>query len=290
MRGRPAHHAQTGRGERKGRERATKHRQCPIRKLAHRRGTFLRDLRNQGTLATRSALVWFRAEVALRDRRDDCRNFKSTTLVAGSVRPMPDTIGVPGIGAKRLSDERATRQLAADLAVILAPGDVVALSGDLGGGKTTFARALIRHLAGDARPGGAEPDLHAGAELRPAALSGRPCRPLSYRRAAELLELGLADVADGAVVLIEWPERAGVLLPHGPPRDRARACARARPGISASGHPRSRRPARAGRAPVALPPLLSTRPVSNGRAHSAAGRRLDPHLRAADVGRTGRPS
>ena len=48
-----------------------------------------------------------------------------------------------------LPDESATEQLAEDLAGILGAGDVVALSGDLGVGKTTLVRWIIRAIAGD---------------------------------------------------------------------------------------------------------------------------------------------
>ena len=48
-----------------------------------------------------------------------------------------------------LSDETATQQLADDIAMVLKSGDVLCLSGDLGAGKSTFCRALIRSFADD---------------------------------------------------------------------------------------------------------------------------------------------
>ena len=48
-----------------------------------------------------------------------------------------------------LSNETATAHLMADLALLIGPGDLITLSGDLGAGKTAAARAMIRYLADD---------------------------------------------------------------------------------------------------------------------------------------------
>ena len=48
-----------------------------------------------------------------------------------------------------LADDEATARLGEDLAFTLRPGDLLALSGDLGSGKTTLSRGLLRAMAGD---------------------------------------------------------------------------------------------------------------------------------------------
>jgi N-acetylmuramate 1-kinase len=112
-----------------------------------------------------------------------------------------------------LPDEEATRRFATDLAGALEPGDLVTLSGDLGAGKTTFARALIRHLAGDDAVEVPSPTftLVQNYELPRFTLVHADL----YRvgSAAELPEIGFDDLPDGAVVVMEWPDRAAGALP-----------------------------------------------------------------------------
>lgn len=111
-----------------------------------------------------------------------------------------------------LADEAATQQLGGDLALALRAGDVLALSGDLGAGKTTLARALIRAMAGD-------PNLEVPSPTFTLVQNYEARIPLAhfdlYRIVSgeELAELGLdAATAEGAA-LIEWPERAEGRLP-----------------------------------------------------------------------------
>ena len=112
-----------------------------------------------------------------------------------------------------LPDEEATRRFAADVAAALEPGDLVTLSGDLGAGKTTFARALIRALAGDDNIDVPSPTftLVQLYELPRFSLVHADLYRISS--ATELAELGFDDMPDGAVILMEWPDRAAGFLP-----------------------------------------------------------------------------
>jgi tRNA threonylcarbamoyl adenosine modification protein YjeE len=112
-----------------------------------------------------------------------------------------------------LPDEAATRRLVVDFACALEGGDFVALSGDLGAGKTTFARALIRCLADDESIEVPSPTFTI---LQSYPLPRFPLVHIDLYRtsgADELAELGFDDLPDNAAVLLEWPDRAGSALP-----------------------------------------------------------------------------
>src|SRR5215831_1137991 len=110
-------------------------------------------------------------------------------------------------------NEAALHRLVTDLAIALEPGDLITLSGDLGAGKTTFARALIRHLAGDATIEVPSPSftLLQTYDLPRFAVVHADLYRVSG--ASELAELGFEDLPTGAVTLLEWPDRAGGSLP-----------------------------------------------------------------------------
>ena len=112
-----------------------------------------------------------------------------------------------------LSNEPATAQLMADLALLIGPGDVITLSGDLGAGKTAAARALIRYLADDEELEVPSPTftLVQAYELPPFPLLHADLYRVND--ATELEEIGLSPLPEGTVALIEWPERAPSALP-----------------------------------------------------------------------------
>jgi tRNA threonylcarbamoyladenosine biosynthesis protein TsaE len=116
-----------------------------------------------------------------------------------------------------LADLAATQSLAGRIAGLARPGDVVALEGPLGAGKTAFARGFI---AACARAEGRTPE-----EVPSPTFTLVQSYPFArftvhhfdlYRIADphEAYELGLDDAREGGVVLIEWPERLGAQLPQ----------------------------------------------------------------------------
>src|ERR1700746_1890210 len=112
-----------------------------------------------------------------------------------------------------LSNETATAALMADLALLIGPGDVITLSGDLGAGKTAAARAMIRYLAGDDTIEVPSPTFTLAQTY---ALPSFPLVHADLYRindASELEEIGLSPLPEATVVLIEWPERARDALP-----------------------------------------------------------------------------
>src|SRR3979411_3531256 len=120
---------------------------------------------------------------------------------------------VPTTFSVARANETATAHLMADLALLIGPGDVVTLSGDLGAGKTAAARALIRYLADDDALEVPSPTftLAQTYDLPPFPLLHADLYRVND--ASELEEIGLSPLPEGTVALIEWPERAASALP-----------------------------------------------------------------------------
>lgn len=106
-----------------------------------------------------------------------------------------------------LPDEAATLRLGEDLAQAVRPGDVVALHGDLGMGKSTLARSIIRAIADDEWLEVPSPTF----TLVQSYALRIPIHHFDLYRlseAEEMEELGLSEVLAEGVALVEWPERA----------------------------------------------------------------------------------
>ncbi len=110
-------------------------------------------------------------------------------------------------------DEASMLSFAAAQAAWLEPGDFVALTGELGAGKTTFARGLIRALV-------QAPDLEAPSPtFTLMQIYDTPRGPVVHadfyrlRSAVELDNLGWDEALIGAMAIVEWPERIAEALP-----------------------------------------------------------------------------
>ncbi|TZG38531.1 tRNA (adenosine(37)-N6)-threonylcarbamoyltransferase complex ATPase subunit type 1 TsaE [Agrobacterium sp. B1(2019)] len=111
-----------------------------------------------------------------------------------------------------LEGEKDTIRLGEDLALALKPGDCLALIGDLGAGKSTLARAFIRAMAN-------EPDLEVPSPTFTIIQTYDARIPVAhldlYRLSdvSELDELGIDEMLEDGVCLIEWPNIAADVLP-----------------------------------------------------------------------------
>lgn len=116
--------------------------------------------------------------------------------------------------SRQLPDENATTLFGEDLAAALRPGDVVALYGGLGVGKTTLARAVIRAIAGRRELEVPSPTftLVQTYSARIPVIHADLYRLIS---ADELDELGMAEERDSSLTLVEWPENGGTRFSGG---------------------------------------------------------------------------
>ena len=130
----------------------------------------------------------------------------------------PNSLPTRHVISRRLAGVGATAALAGEIAALVRPGDVIALAGGLGCGKTTFARAFIRTLA--TLNGEGDPDEEVPSptftmvqiyERRPAPIWHFDL----YRveRPEESYELGIEEAFESAISLVEWPQNLGRLLP-----------------------------------------------------------------------------
>lgn len=108
-----------------------------------------------------------------------------------------------------LPDLAAMEALGARIAAALQPGDVVALSGGLGAGKTTLARAIIAALGHDGEV--PSPSFTIIETYDPPTVRLPLVHADFYRlaRPEEAEELGLDDYREGAAMIAEWPDHAG---------------------------------------------------------------------------------
>ena len=107
---------------------------------------------------------------------------------------------------------RELERLAAALGPRLARGDVLALYGELGAGKTTFVRALLRGMGWAGEVPSPTFTLVQVYDVRPVAVWHFDLFRLTVPE--EVLELGLEDALAEGATLIEWPERLGDRLPR----------------------------------------------------------------------------
>ncbi|MBB3897667.1 tRNA (adenosine(37)-N6)-threonylcarbamoyltransferase complex ATPase subunit type 1 TsaE [Roseococcus suduntuyensis] len=107
-----------------------------------------------------------------------------------------------------------TEALAARLAALAGPGDVILLRGPLGAGKSALARAFLRAASGDAALEVPSPTFTLVQSYPlPGGITAHHYDLYRLDGPGGLMELGWDEAREG-IVLVEWPERLGALAPE----------------------------------------------------------------------------
>jgi tRNA threonylcarbamoyladenosine biosynthesis protein TsaE len=112
-----------------------------------------------------------------------------------------------------LPDLAATERIAARVAAAMRPGDAILLSGPLGAGKTAFARALLRAATEDPALDVPSPSFTLVQTYDTPVGNVHHYDLWRLDGPSALAELGWDDARDD-IVLVEWPDRLGLLTPH----------------------------------------------------------------------------
>jgi tRNA threonylcarbamoyladenosine biosynthesis protein TsaE len=105
-----------------------------------------------------------------------------------------------------------TRAIGGALAPLLRAGDVVALTGELGAGKTTFVQGVARALGYDGAV--TSPTFTLVRQYRTASIPLVHADLYRLDRVQEAVELGLSEIADDGALLVEWGDAVDALLPR----------------------------------------------------------------------------
>lgn len=117
----------------------------------------------------------------------------------------------------KLANAQMTARVGRILAALAHPGDVIALWGDLGAGKTTLARGFIAALAPEEE--NVPSPTFTLVQTYPAQIDGDVVEIWHFdcyrlKSAEEAYEIGIEEAFIEGISLIEWPERLGLLLPQ----------------------------------------------------------------------------
>jgi len=113
----------------------------------------------------------------------------------------------------RTATAEETRSLGGAISPLLSAGDAIALTGELGSGKTTFAQGLARGLGYEGHV--VSPTFTLVREYRPARLPVIHADVYRLERAQDVLDLELEYSAEDGVLLVEWGDAVEALLPDG---------------------------------------------------------------------------